>query len=380
MNQWQKEYEKLIRGKLGMSVTIGRMGDNSYDTAKTHNIVVSTAASAARYEMLDTGQKALLIADECHHYGAEKWSRALEDGFQHRLGLTATYERDDNGCEEYLTPYFGELSYQLGYEEALDDGVIANFKIGFVGAKFTSDERKAYDEYDGKASYYRKILVKSYGLPEEPFGLFMKEVNRLKNADQGKASKIAGFYLSSFTRRRHIMAEAAAKLRKIWELRDAIVRAERAIAFAQTREAAQKVISLLSKAEISGAVLDATMDMDSRKRVFADFERGEHDLVAAPRLLDEGVDVPSADLGIVLATSRSRRQLIQRMGRVLRLKEDGRMARVIILFVEGTAEDPEQGAQEDFLDYVTEAASEIRVFRSDHAIREICSYLNNYNA
>lgn len=120
------------------------------------------------------------------------------------------------------------------------------------------------------------------------------------------------------------------------------------------------------------------MDMNERQRVFASFEQGKHDLMAAPRLLDEGVDVPSADLGIVLATSRSKRQLIQRMGRVLRIKPDGRIARIAILFVEGTAEDPNVGAQEDFMEIVKEAASDIVVFRADRSDNEICSYLNDF--
>jgi RNA polymerase primary sigma factor len=318
-----------------------------------------------------------LIADECHHYGAEKWSRALDDNCGHRLGLTATYEREDDGCDTYLTPYFRNLCYQLNYEEGLADGVIANFKIAFVGATFSSEEASAYKEYDDKAYRYKKILVNQYNLPSEPFGLFMQAVGRLRNAEKGRASKIAGFYLSAFTRRRHIMAEAAAKLRRIWELRSAVRFADRTIAFAQTRVAAQKVIGILSKANISGEVLDSTMDMNERQRVFAGFEKGEHELMAAPRLLDEGVDVPSADLGIVLATSRSRRQLIQRMGRVLRIKPDGRLARIVILYIGGTAEDPDCGAHEDFMDIVTEAASDIKVFRANRHAEEICSYLND---
>ena len=41
--------------------------------------------------------------------------------------------------------------------------------------------------------------------------------------------------------------------------------------------------------------------------------------------------------------------MIQRMGRVLRKKADGRLARFVIFYVQGTSEDPAQGAHEDFL-------------------------------
>jgi len=67
---------------------------------------VSTVQSAYRYVMLPTGCEGLLIADEVHHYGAEIYSQALEETFDERLGLTATYERSDNGVAGFLTPYF----------------------------------------------------------------------------------------------------------------------------------------------------------------------------------------------------------------------------------------------------------------------------------
>jgi superfamily II DNA or RNA helicase len=72
--------------------------------------------------------------------------------------------------------------------------------------------------------------------------------------------------------------------------------------------------------------------------------------VTAPQVLDEGVDVPAADLAVILASSRSRRQMIQRMGRVLRRKPERTLARFVIVHVEGTVEDPSCGAHETFLD------------------------------
>jgi superfamily II DNA or RNA helicase len=76
-------------------------------------------------------------------------------------------------------------------------------------------------------------------------------------------------------------------------------------------------------------------------------------------VLDEGVDVPDAELAVVLAAFRTRRQMIQRLGRVLRLKPDGRAATLVIAFAIDTREDPAQGAQEHFLSEVTDVARSI---------------------
>jgi len=379
MNQWHKEFENHLVRSIKMNVRIGRLGGGKSDTLENYDILIATASSSARYLLLPNSYKGLLIADECHHYGAESWSRALEEGFAHRLGLTATYEREDQGREKYLDPYFGGVVYSLDYEEALSENVIADFKIAFIGSRFSPREQVQYEEADDRASRYRKMLINQYGLPEEPFGTFILEVNKLHKANSGRASKIAGYYLSAFTKRRHIMAAANAKLEKIQQLKTAIKEADRTIVFAQTREAAERVVQLLENEDIAGAVLDSTMDMDERRRVFAGFEEGEHELMAAPRLLDEGIDVPSADLGIVLATCRSRRHLIQRMGRVLRRKADGRTARLAVLFIEGTAEDPRTGAHEDFMDIVADAALETRIFSANDQKGSFISYLSEFH-
>jgi superfamily II DNA or RNA helicase len=99
--------------------------------------------------------------------------------------------------------------------------------------------------------------------------------------------------------------------------------------------------------------------------------------LSAPLVLDEGIDVPEADLAIILAASRTRRQMIQRMGRILRRKRDGRLARLVILYVRGTSEDPATGAHEAFLDLALPFADDCRDFGVDSRPRTICAYLNH---
>jgi superfamily II DNA or RNA helicase len=97
------------------------------------------------------------------------------------------------------------------------------------------------------------------------------------------------------------------------------------------------------------------------------FAAGQLDVLAAPRVLDEGVDVPAADLAVIIGASRSRRQMVQRMGRVLRRKPDGRHARFAVLFVEGTVEDPRRGAHETFLGEIVDVADHVSCFPAEVA-------------
>lgn len=68
--------------------------------------------------------------------------------------------------------------------------------------------------------------------------------------------------------------------------------------------------------------------------------------------------------------------MIQRMGRVLRLKADGRLARFAVLFVEGTVEDPACGAHETFIEEVTSVADEVRRLPAWTDLRLACELLS----
>ena len=68
--------------------------------------------------------------------------------------------------------------------------------------------------------------------------------------------------------------------------------------------------------------------------------------------------MPDADLAVVLAASHSRRQMIQRMGRVLRRKSDGRRARFVIVYVRGSSDDPDDASYEGQHDELLDAADD----------------------
>ena len=82
-------------------------------------------------------------------------------------------------------------------------------------------------------------------------------------------------------------------------------------------------------------------------------------------MLDEGIDVPDANLGVVMSASRTRRQMIQRMGRILRRKRPGVAARFVIMFAKDTLEDPANRIERDgFLDEIERISEATGVFDS----------------
>jgi superfamily II DNA or RNA helicase len=158
------------------SFASGQFGGHKRDTLRDHNVLVATVHSASQQRLMTAERRGLLIADECHHYGVQNWSGALQQEFHHRLGLSATYDRDDNGVAEYLDPYFGHVCYSVEYGEALADNVIAHFKVAFIGVAFTPEEKTKYEESAEKTGRYRNRLIHEFGVAREPFGEFMRQV------------------------------------------------------------------------------------------------------------------------------------------------------------------------------------------------------------
>lgn len=220
------------------------------------------------------------------------------------------------------------------------------------------------------------MLISRFGLPAEPIGVFLRGAASLARLDgDSPAGSAARLYLAAMQDRRRLLAETPAKAAALTRLVPALRAAGRAIVFTQTIRSAERAASALHEVGLAAAAVHSGLDPASRRSVLAGFRDGDTRVVTAPQVLDEGIDVPAADLAVILASSRSRRQMIQRMGRVLRRKPDGRLARFVVVHVEATVEDPALGAHEGFLDEVTGVADAVRRFPAGSAAGELSSFL-----
>lgn len=357
----QHQWFRRLRREFPGSVRIGRAGDGHHDTLARHDVVVAIVNSR-RGTASSVPAGALLVADECHRYAPDENRKALRAEFDWRVGLTAVLERPD-GRETRLVDFFGPVCARVGYPQALADGVVAPFSVALIGIDLTPAERSEYRRLSKVIGQTIHQLEERHGFTTDPFSMFMQRVNR-EAREGGPAAVSCRRLVSSIAQRRDLLASSRARQRLVDELAPAVVAADRAIVFTETIGGAGLLARTLESRHVSTGTIHSELKRDERRVALDRFRRGDLEVIVAPRVLDEGVDVPAADLAVVVSGSRTRRQMVQRMGRVLRRKDDGRLARIAICFAKGTTEDPADGAHETFLSEVTSVAEDYAVFRS----------------
>ena len=162
------------------------------------------------------------------------------------------------------------------------------------------------------------------------------------------------------------MAQTVGKYELLGHLAPAIKAAEGALVFTETVRAANHAINRLDP-HVAVDLITGSTGRARRREILDDLRDRKLDAVAAPRVLDEGIDVPDANLGVVMSASRTRRQMIQRMGRILRRKRAGIAANLVIMFAKDTLEDPASRVERDgFLDEIERISEATGVFDSGH--------------
>ncbi|MGG5171857.1 sigma-70 family RNA polymerase sigma factor [Pseudarthrobacter sp. J1738] len=161
--------------------------------------------------------------------------------------------------------------------------------------------------------------------------------------------------------RLNLLAEAKTKYLALAALQEIVDGSHGTLIFTQTKDSARRAQDLFTSLGTTACALYSGMDRDERRQGMDQFRSGASQILAAPRLLDEGIDVPAADFGVIVAASRSQRQMVQRLGRVIRKKNDSRVGRLAVLYSKGTVEDPDvQG--EEFLGKVLPFARNVDFF------------------
>ena len=316
MNQWHATLTNAFGDQLPDGV--GVLGGGSHNVT---DITVTTYDSAYRYINEYGDQFGLLVVDEVHHLPAPTYQQIPEMTIApYRLGLTATYERAD-GAHEELEDLLGTVVYREEVNELAGE-FLSEYETIHLGVELTDEERTTYDE---EYQIYRDYVDNhEFDLwKEDGYAEFLK---RTSYDPQGRRALIA-------KQRAEKIARTAGK--KLDTLDTLLKRHydDRAIIFTANNEFAYEI----SQEFVVPCITHQT-ETDERTEILERFRTGEYSMLATSQVLDEGIDVPAANVGIILSGSASKRQYAQRLGRILRPTDDRQPARLYEIIAEDTME------------------------------------------
>jgi superfamily II DNA or RNA helicase len=310
MNQWYGQ----ITDAFGIEA--GILGGGFHEIRP---VTVTTYDSAFRHIDRYGNRFGLLVFDEIHHLAAPSYLQIPELSIApFRLGLTATYRRSDARHVE-LARRIGPVVYEKRISDLRGER-LAEYEIVRIPVRLSETEAFAYDENQSVyAKYVRENKVRYFAGGWERF---IRESGRDPKARRALLAR---------SEMRRIFFRTESKFDILESLLKRHVR-DRVIVFTEDNALAYQI----SKRYWIPALTHHT-DTRERKVILDAFRSGLYRFIVTSKVLNEGVDVPDANVAVILGGSASPVEHVQRLGRILR-KKTGKRAVLYEIVARGTAE------------------------------------------
>lgn len=295
MNQW---YDTL---KSSFDINIGLIGAGYNEV---EDITITTYDSAYIHMERIGNLFGLIIFDECHHLPGETYS--LSASFclaPFRMGLTATPERAD-GQHKLLDSLIGETVYRKEITELSGD-YLADYETIKLTVELSDEQIK---EYMSEREVYINFLRKC-GINMSASDGWNRFIMMASQSAEGRRA------FASYRRQKELALGAPGKIRVLEKLLHKH-RTDRVIVFTQDNQTVYDI----SRRFLVPAITHQTK-VKERSEILSNFNEGIYTVVVTSKVLNEGVNVPEANVAIVLSGSGSIMEHVQRLGRILRKKE-----------------------------------------------------------
>ena len=310
LDQWHQEIKKIYDGPIGIQ------GDGIHTIEA---ITVSTYESAYR-NISELGNRFdLIIIDECHHFGRGMRDEILKMCVAPmRLGLTATPPTDPEWVQS-LEELIGPLVFQLTLGD-LTGTYLADYDYYTLHVDLNKEERYLYDL---EIQVYRKVY--SDFRAACPEGQYLDWIRFAARSEEGRKA------LQSFQRAKKILTNSEAKanllntlIARHWGKKLLIFTADTEMSYRISRE---------------HLIMPITADIGRKEReeMLQAFRQGKIKAIVSCRVLNEGLDVPDAEVAIITGGTQGVREHVQRIGRILRPNQ-GKRALIYELVCRNTIE------------------------------------------
>ena len=311
MHQW---YE-VLKEHFGQDV--GLYGGGQHEM---QDLTVTTYQSAVMHAPHYGNRFGFAIFDECHHLPGDQYQyAAISSIAPFRLGLTATPDRVD-GKESRLYALVGECCYEAKVQE-LSGKTLSPYRVVTIAVDMEDTERIRYEE--ARRTYLNFLKQERINM-----GASCGWNTFLWKSSQSEAGRAA---FKAYLTQKQLSFASTAKQEWVWKLIQRH-RGDRILIFTQDNDTAYQLGTRFFL-----PVLTHQTKLKERNAFLNGFRDGTYSILVTSKALNEGVDVPEANVAIIVSGSGSVREHVQRLGRILR-KREGKQAVLYELISKQTSE------------------------------------------
>jgi len=284
-------------------------------------ITIITYDSAALYPR-ELKRFGLLIFDECHHLPAPTYRLIAESAFTPlRLGLSATPERGDMAHLD-LDQLIGPEVYRRSPAELTEGQYLAQYSEVRIDISLSAEDEARYAE---QRRIYRSFLQRRHIIIHSPEEFQQKVIFMSARDPQAREAMLA------WREARNIAMNAPPKYAEIERLLR-LHASDQVLLFSEYNP----VVDEISRRFRLPSITYKTPS-EERRAILERFRSGQYSKLVTGRVLNEGVDVPDCRVAIIVSGNSTKREYIQRLGRVLRPKTG--QALLYELVTSGTTEE-----------------------------------------
>jgi superfamily II DNA or RNA helicase len=328
VEQWEKEVKSFnfqdvfkISSKMNWQNEVTTL----ISTAKRIPVsftLISTYASFVKdkFQSLikDLPDDTIFIADEGHNLASPMVANKIKDfRLKKRIGLSATPKRiyDPEGTAE-MEVFFEDsepYTFSFSMEKAINEGVLCQYYYFPHIIKLTESEMNDYVEISNQLSKLYKF-GKGNSEKESIIEKLLLKRKRIIHKAANKLGATIDILKQQFTEKGNLkytfIYVPEGETFEIREKEDEVIEENVRLINQYTREIAKIDEKILVNQFIGG--------MKDRDDILKQFQKGQIDVIASMKCLDEGVDIPRAETAIFCSSTGNPRQFIQRRGRILR--------------------------------------------------------------
>lgn len=230
--------------------------------------------------------------DEVHNL-TENSAKFLDKNTEARiLGMTATPPEEEH--KKDLLAKYCPIIYEYSLHEGIDDGIILPFKIKIV--ELSLDSKDKYITAGNKDNPFKTTEVEYYKY-------LTSLINKARYSRNTKLEQFRIFH----------------RMRFLYSLKSKTDAANKIIAnYLQDKKSMIFCGSIAQAKDLCNYTYHSqTDDKDLNK-----FIRGEINMISCVRALNEGINIPSLDAALIVQGSSKKREIIQRIGRCVRWREN----------------------------------------------------------